>query len=268
MRTVLSFDDLQRQIAEIRALRLGWMTNFFPNPARHGLWIAKRACFTERVGNTLFIIRKSPSFWNVFYCAVSVDALVSDWEAFVSENQVVMMVIDIVGREAQCAPLTALFTAAGCRETASFVRMTRMAEPMPYTPDASVRPATGSDLPRISGLLHRFFDERAEQIPYDGELALFADQKRILVCEVDGMLAGFLIFELSSATLGLRYWFTHPDFRGRKVGSRLLRRMLYEGKDTRRQLLWVMRTNTDAIGKYRHYGFAEEDMVDHVMQYD
>jgi GNAT superfamily N-acetyltransferase len=88
------------------------------------------------------------------------------------------------------------------------------------------------------------------------------------VCEEDGNLAGFLIFELSSATLYLRYWFTHPDFRGRKVGSRLMRRFFEEGKETRRQILWVMRTNEDAMEKYRHYGFVEEDMFDHVMQFN
>ena len=268
MQKVPSFDDLQRQIAEIRALRLGMLTNFFPNPERHGLWIGKGDCFTERLGNTLFVIRKSPAFWNVFYCAATEEGLEQDLKAFVSRNPGVPMVLDIVGREVQCRPLTALFTAAGWKEAASFVRMTRMTEPMAYTPDASVRPASGSDLPRISGLLRRFFDERTEQLPYNEELAIFADRKQILVCEVDGMLAGFLIFELSTATLCLRYWFTHPDLRGRKVGSRLLRRMLDQGKDTRRQLLWVMRTNTEAIGRYRHYGFAEEDMVDHVMQYD
>ena len=139
---------------------------------------------------------------------------------------------------------------------------------MTFAPDASVRFATGRDLPRIKGLLHQFFDERTEQLPYDEELAAFMAHHWILVCEEDGNLAGFLIFELSSATLYLRYWFTLPDFRGRKVGSRLLRRFFEEGKETRRQLLWVMRTNGDAIEKYRHYGFAEEDMFDHVMQYN
>ena len=267
MQRVPSFDDLQRQIADIRALRLGFLTNFFPNPERHGLWIAKGDCFTERWGNTLFIIKKSPAFWHVFYCAATQDGLEQDWKAFVSGNADVTLVSDIVGREAQCGPLTGLYAAAGCRETASLVRMTRMAAPTAYEPDASVRLATASDLPRIDGLLHQYFDERTEQLPYAEELAEFVDLHRILVCEEDGILAGFLIFERYSATLYLRYWFTHPDYRDRKVGSRLMRRFFEEGKDTRRQLLWVIRRNGGAIARYRHYGFAEEDMFDHVMQY-
>lgn len=268
MQKVPTFDDLQRQIAEIRALRQGFLTNFFPNPERHGLWIEKGDCFTERLESSLFIVKKSPSFWNVFYCSATREGLASDWKAFVARNPGVTMVSDIVGREAQCGLLTGLFISAGCRESASFVRMARMTAPMAYCPDASVRFATQGDLSLINGLLHQFFDERTEQIPYQEELAEYVDRHRILVCEEDGYLQGFLIFELSSATLYLRYWFTHPDFRGRKVGSRLLRRFFEEGKETRRQLLWVMRTNGDAIEKYRHYGYAEEDMFDHVMQFN
>ena len=146
---VTTFDDLKRQIAEIRSLGLGLLTNFFPNPARHGLWIEKGDCFTERVENSLFIVKKSPSFWNVFFCSANQGELGSDWKSFASRHPGVTMVSDIVGREGQCGPLAGLLMAAGCRETASLVRMTRMTEPMTFAPDASVRFATGRDLPRI-----------------------------------------------------------------------------------------------------------------------
>ena len=76
----------------------------------------------------------------------------------------------------------------------------------------------------------------------------------------------FLIYELNATTLYLRYWFTHPDYRDTKVGSRLLRRFFEEGKDTKRQLFWVIRTNENAIVRYRPYGFAEENMFDYVFE--
>ena len=70
---------------------------------------------------------------------------------------------------------------------------------------------------------------------------------------------------MNATTHYLRYWFTHPDFRDKKVGSRLLRRFFEEGRDTKRQLFWVIRSNENAIKRYRHYGFAEENMFDFVM---
>ena len=89
----------------------------------------------------------------------------------------------------------------------------------------------------------------------------------IFIPKIENKIAGFLIYELTTTTLYLRYWFTHPDYRDRKVGSRLLRRFFEEGKDTKRQLFWVIRTNENAIVRYRHYGFVEENMFDYVMQY-
>lgn len=268
MPQVKSFEDLQQHVAAIRALKLGFITNFFPDPVKHGLWIEKGDCTIERVGNTLFIIRKSADFWNVFYCSTSLDELERDLKMFQSQNPDITMMFDLVGREVQCQPLVERFKQLGCKEATSFVRMTKMTEPMAFVTNDTVRYAAYQDLPLISEQLHHFFDERTEQIPYDEELASYAEQKRMLVCEEEGGMAGFLIFELNTTTLYLRYWFTHPDYRDKKVGSRLLRRFFEEGKDTKRQLFWVIRTNENAIKRYKHYGFIEENMYDYVMQYN
>ena len=268
MQQVKSFEDLQQRVAEIRALRLGFITNFFPDSVKHALWIKKGDCLMDRVGNTLFIIKQSPSFWNVFYCSTTIDGLVADLKVFQKMNPDITMMFDIVGRDIQCQPLVNKFKGLDCKEATSLVRMTRMTDLMDYVPDETIRYATESDLPLISQQLHQYFDERTEQIPYDEELLEYAKEKRVLVCEENGVVMGHLIFELNASTLYLRYWFTHPDYRDKKVGSRLLRRFFEEGKDTKRQLFWVIRTNENAIKRYKHYGFIEENMFDFVMQYN
>ena len=268
MQIVKSYKNLQQQVAEIRSLRLGFVTNFFPDPVKNSLWIEKGDCFTERVNNSLFIIRKSPSFWNVFFCSTNLDELGADLEFFNRLYSGTVLMYDLIGRVFQCQPLAELFKSKGCKEAASLVRMTRMIEPMEYNPDSSIRYATEEDLSLISEQLHCFFDDRTEQIPYDEELKDYIRKGHVLVCEENEIIAGFLLFELNATTLYLRYWFTHPDFRDMKVGSRLLRRFFEEGKDTKRQLLWVIRTNENAIVRYRHYGFTEENMFDYVMEYN
>ena len=267
MELVQSIERLQQQSAEIRALRRGFITNFFLDPVKHGLWIAKGDCHMERIGSTLFIIKQSPSFWNVFYCSTSLDDFSHDLSEFLAGHANVTMMFDIVGRDVQCQPMVDLFRNKGCKEATSLVRMTRMTTLMEYTADSSIRQATEKNIPEVSQLLHAYFDELTEQIPYDEELLDYASQGHVLVCEEEGKMEGFLIYELNATTLYLRYWFTHPDYRDRKVGSRLLRRFFEEGKDTKRQLFWVIRTNENAIVRYRHYGFAEENMYDYVMQY-
>lgn len=268
MQKVQSIEQLQHLSAEIRSLRRGFITNFFLDPIKHGLWIAKGDCYMEHVGSTLFIIKQSPTFWNVFYCSTTLDEFSQDLSDFMAKHSEMTMMFDIVGRDAQCQPIVEMFHSKGCKEATSLVRMTRMTTPMEYTADNSIRQATEKDIPEVSQLLHTYFDEQTEQIPYDEELLDYARQGHVLVCKEDGKMAGFLIYELNSTTLYLRYWFTHPDYRDRKVGSRLLRRFFEEGRDTKRQLFWVIRDNENAIKRYRHYGFAEENMFDFVMQYN
>lgn len=268
MKRVESIEQLQQLSAEIRSLRRGFITNFFLDPVKHGLWIAKGDCYTERIGGTLFIIKQSPTFWNVFYCSTTLEEFGADLSAFIAVYSAVTMMFDIVGRDVQCNPVVELFKSKGCQEATSLVRMTRMAEPFDYTPDATIRKANEAEIPQVSQLLHEYFNPQNEQIPYDEELLDYARQGRVLVCEENGKMAGFLIYELNTTTLYLRYWFTHPDYRDKKVGSRLLRRFFEEGKDTKRQLFWVIRSNENAIKRYRHYGFTEENMYDYVMQYN
>ena len=268
MEKVKSIEQLQQLTVEIRSFRRGFITNFFLDPEKHGLWIKKGDCHFERINNTLFIIKKAPSFWNVFYCSTTIEDFSLDISAFMTEYQNVTMMFDIVGRDIQCQPVVELFCKKGCKEATSLVRMTRMTTPMVYIADSTIRKATEHDIPIVSQLLHTYFDEQTEQIPYDEELLNYACQGHVLVCEEGGQIVGFLIYELSATTLYLRYWFTNPDYRDRKVGSRLLRRFFEEGKNTKRQLFWVIRTNENAIVRYRHYGFTEENMFDFVLRYN
>lgn len=266
METINSIEQLQQQLGEVRKQK--FVTNFFLDPVKHSVWITKGDCHTEMVGDTLFVIRTDSGFWNVFYSSSNNETLSSDIKTLTSRFPEQTMMFDIVGREVQCKPLVDVFKELGFKEATSLVRMNRMAESFVYIPDDSIRKASEYDIPRISNLLHEYFNPQNEQIPYDEELIDYANQGHVLVCEEQGGIAGFLIYELNASTLYLRYWFTHPDFRDKKVGSRLLRRFFEEGKDTKRQIFWVIRTNENAIKRYKHYGFNEENMFDYVMQYN
>ena len=261
---IRTLEELKQRVAEARKGR--FITNFFLDSVKHAMWIAKGDCYTEMVGDTLFILRYDNTFWNVFYCTSTPEQLSLDLRALKARYPKQTMMFDIVGRDVQCQPIVELFKEAGCQEATSLVRMMRIAEPLDYTPDPTIIRATRQDIPEVSHLLHQYFNSRNEQIPYEEELCEYADLGHVLLCKEEGLLAGFIIYELNSTTLYFRYWFTHPDFRERKVGSRLWRRVFEEGRDTKRQILWVIRSNENAIKRYKHYGFAEENMFDYVMQ--
>lgn len=266
MQSVTALEQLRSLPAEVRAKRKGFLTNFYLDEIKHGLWIQKGVCGYEWVSDTLFIVKKSVSFWNVFYCTTTMESLASDLKEFKAKHSEITLMFDIVGRDNQCDRMVQLFTEQDFTIATSLVRMTRLTETMEYKMDKSVRQATLIEVSQIHNLLYQYFDEKTEQIPFLEELEAYTKEGHVLVCEDDNRLAGFLIFEINATTLYLRYWFTHPDYREKKVGSRLLRRFFEEGKNTKRQLFWVLRNNENAIKRYKHYGFAEENMLDYVMQ--
>lgn len=263
---VQSFEQLQQQVNVVRNHK--FITNFYLDPAKHSVWVAKKDCYTEKIGETLFIVRQDRLFWNIFYSSSTIEQLEMDLQAFISEHADETMMFDVVGRDLQCKPIVDLMKELGCTESTRLMRMTRMADPFDFKLDLSVRKGMENDIPVISMWLHTFFDVYTEQIPYDEELVDYARQGNVLVCEENGRMAGFLIYEMNNTTLYLRYWFTHPDFRDKKVGSRLLRTFFEEGRNTKRQLFWVICSNENAIKRYRHYGFKEENMFDFVMRYN
>lgn len=266
MQQILTIEQLRTLSAEVRAKRQGFLTNFYLDEAKHSLWIEKGVCEYEWVSDTLFVVKKLETFWNVFYCTTTMEMFSSDLSEFNSRYPEATMLFDIVGRDVQCVPMVKLFKELGFTEATSLVRMTRMTEPMDYVHDSSIRQARMDEANTIHQLLHQFFDEKTEQIPFVEELEEYTKEGHILVCEESGKLAGFLIYEINVSTVYLRYWFTLPNFRDKKVGSRLLRRFFEEGKNTKRQLFWVICNNENAIKRYKHYGFAEENMYDYVMQ--
>lgn len=266
MQAVNSIETLRALPSEVRAKRKGFLTNFYLDEVKHSLWIQKSVLAYEWISDTLFFVKDSETFWNVFYCTTTMEAFSTDLTAFKLKHAEKTLVFDIVGREAQCTPMVKLFEEQGFTEATSLVRMTRMTEPMAFMPDDTVTQANPSEIPEIFSLLHQYFDEKTEQIPFMEELVSYASDGHVLICKENGQTAGFLIYELNATTLYLRYWFTHPDLRDKKVGSRLLRRFFEEGKDTKRQIFWVIRNNENAIKRYRHYGFAEENMFDFVME--
>jgi ribosomal protein S18 acetylase RimI-like enzyme len=78
-------------------------------------------------------------------------------------------------------------------------------------------------------------------------------------------VAGFIIYKLIGYSLYLKYWFVHPDYRDHGIGSKLFELFLYNGSDSKQQIFWVIRSNENAIKRYKHYGFKKDNLFDFVM---
>lgn len=263
---VESIAQLVGLISEIRNLRRGFVTNFYLDEFKHGIWIEHEDLFCEKSGDSLIILRKDTDFWNVFYCSTSYTELGNSIRKLKDNNQGMQMMIDVVGNDSQVADAMNMFENIGFSKYCSLVRMSRM------TPKDSVVEvkehvsfASVSEASLVLSLLREHFNSKCEQIPYLDELEEYARNGRILVYKEDAEMLGFVVFEMNKSTLYLRYWFVHPNYRDKKIGSILLNSFFAEGKDTKRQLFWVITDNDNAIKRYKHYGFVEENMFDFVL---
>lgn len=266
MITIQNIEQIQGLIAELRNLRKGYITNFYIDKFKHQIWIDNGDFRYVQLGETLFLLRISDKFCNLFYCSTTITELES---AFIKLEQTypkLVKMIDIVGAEIHCESIRQMLEAQGYHTYCKLVRMSRIT---PKENVAIVNPnlslATLADSKLILGLLFRYFDARCEQIPYQEELDEYIKKNRILVYKEDGYILGFLIYESNRTTHYLRYWFVLPEHRDKKIGSILLNTFFNEGRDTRRQLFWVITDNENAIKRYRHYGFVEENLFDFVM---
>lgn len=267
MEKVKSIEQIRELIAKVREKKFGFITNFYLDDFKHKIWINNNVFFFKWINNTLFFMKKNRTFYNVFYASTDLENFSKDISIFQMQHKEGGIVFDIVGRNEQCLSLVKMFQEQGFHETCLLVRMSRLTETTNYLLDDNdnVLSATENDVKNVYNLLRQYFEEETEQIPFFEEIEEYAKQGHILVCREGDQLAGFLIYEINASTLYLRYWFTHPKFRDKKIGSRLLHRFFEEGKNTKRQLLWVIQSNENAVKRYHHYGFKEENMFDHVM---
>ena len=266
MDKIVSIEQLQELIINIRNLRKGFLTNFYLDKFKHSIWIEKGALFYILIDETLFFLKKDIGFSNLFYCSTIVENLSRSLHLLLSSYSETRFMIDAVGTSEQCQTIQTMLSNCQFNEYNKLIRMSRMTpQDDTFVLNDKVEIGSIEDANQVRELLLMNFDIKCEQIPYQEEIDQYAKDKRILVYKENSEVYGFVIFESNRSSHYLRYWFVHPEHRDKKIGSMLLNRFFYEGNNTRRQLFWVITNNENAIKRYRHYGFQEEDLYDIVL---
>jgi ribosomal protein S18 acetylase RimI-like enzyme len=105
-----------------------------------------------------------------------------------------------------------------------------------------------------------YFDKFVERIPNGDAIDSFIENQNAYYFSDNNEIQGFIIFELTGITSHLKYWFVHPDYREKKIGSKLIKLFFNTGENVKRELFWVIESNHNAIKRYKHFGFIVEDM--------
>lgn len=127
-----------------------------------------------------------------------------------------------------------------------------------------LKPAVIEDLNEIKTILDSNFNPFKERIPSEDELKELMNQNCIYLAWHNNEIAGLIIFQKEGVNLHLRYWWTHPEYRGLGIGSKLMSEFIKASQTTRRQFLWVFADNENAIKRYKHYGFDFDGTEDEI----
>jgi ribosomal protein S18 acetylase RimI-like enzyme len=257
------FDAIQRAKAGASA----FCTNFFPAQAKLQGWINHGELLGELRDRSAFFLRKDRDLWHLFFCAADIATLRREIAALPC-LRTEWVAVDLVGSETVVADLLNVVEPAGFKRYARLLRLARANQPEQPQPSAdgvTVVYPDRTDCRAIMDLLECSFDRLADQLPMPYEIDAALEARQILAVKCEGALAALLFFESQGFTSTIRYWVVAERFRSRRLGSVLMRHYFAAQTAVRRFILWVTAENDNAALKYRHYGYAPDGLIDHVL---
>ena len=259
-----SYEQYHSFNIEIRALKQGYVTNFYWDGNKHPYWILEGSFEYLKSNKCILMIHHEESFANLFYIATDYEVVKQKVKTLKIDKDVV---VNLVCRgEGHTEKNT--FKAVGFELYQSLYRMTHvgvLATSEWKAFEEGVEFGCKKDVTLVEAAFKMQFDPLSEQLPSTKEIEDYIERKQLLVVKDGDKLCGFLIFEITGVSWYLRYWYTSLDYRNQGVGSRLLKASLAYGIETKRQMFWVIANNENAIKRYQHYGFRRELINDYVM---
>jgi GNAT superfamily N-acetyltransferase len=265
MEEITGYNLIVNDMDTIKSYKEGFLTNFYISEVRCNLLIKNRLLYTIKYNKCIFIFYHDHDFYHLYFITTNEKYLKESLESLMQKGSKEVFVTDIIGHKNTIRKLVEVFQQAGFKKYILLYRMSRATDCYTQMPDSRVRYATPDYSGQIHSLLEQYFDKYSEQIPLQTELAQWIVNNNVLIVTEEKKIIGFVIFERIGVTAYLRYWFTHPDYRDKKIGSVLLKRFFYECRASKRQLFWVISANENAIIRYKHYGFAAEQLFDQTL---
>jgi ribosomal protein S18 acetylase RimI-like enzyme len=251
-------------IQKARAGAAAFCTNFFPVESKLQGWIDHRELFAEWHPGAAFFFRTDRDFRHFYFCAADGAAL----EQGIASSPGLKdgpVTTDLVGSGSTLEHLPPIFERAGFRRYTQLQRLARIGRPETNDGTSDAGFAKKEDGPTALRLIENSFDRHGEQLPSPYEMESAVENHQVLAVKRSGELAGLLFFETQGLASSVRFWAVAEKFRAQRVGSTLMQHYFHIHGTVRRFTLWVNSGNENAITKYRHYGYAPDGLMDHVL---
>jgi ribosomal protein S18 acetylase RimI-like enzyme len=258
---------LLEALERVRSADAGPVTNWFATPERIDYWIASNSLALLQGERALLMLRRDRGFQRLYHSAADLDALSAVLQYSSGELAVSgVLTTDLIGRPLEVDPVARIYRDSGFTDHNCLVRMIRMASPEEVAePESDVEFAEATDVAAVVDFLGRLLDPYTDQIPDENEIREASARQNIILVRRGESVSGLLLFETMGLTSHLRYWYVDGSARNQGIGARLMRQYFRLSMGSKRVILWVVGDNSDAISKYRHYGFRPEMLVDRIL---
>ena len=260
--------DVFAAIARVKQNAVQFTTSFFATREQTQGWLDEDVLSCVESPGCLLIFRRDRDFQHLCHVAGGLEALSLALGSLAAPaDGGTAWTADLIGRPEQIAPVAGVYQEHGFQTQTTLIRMFRLSGSAvtAYQPDPAVVFAEAADVPMIGAFFDRLLNRFVDQIPTPKQLLASASRRAILMMRHGAEPGGVLLFENAGLTTFLRYWYVDQRFRNEGIGGRLIKTFLHLSGGSKRILLWVIADNADAIAKYRHYGFAREDLADRIM---
>ncbi len=250
-----SVEQLKRTFSNFKRKEKTALSNYIPDPTKHTKYVENGITSAYKFDAGIFLTFDLGYMVDVIYMTKSKDSLMNCLE-IIQEDAKKPLVVEHVFREGRDEQLGI--------PTKLLRRMSRVGVFEKPLPSRFAEQATYEDIPELLDIFSQYFDPYTERIPDVEELKRLIGMDGIRIIREKEDIIGMVVFEKSVGNLHLRYWWVSSSHRNKGIGADLLKAYFNVGFDCKRQFLWVFSDNTNAIDKYRHYGFEFDGTADEI----
>lgn len=223
----------------------------------------KEVLINSQSKGLFFVENTSYDFWRLYFYIQDISQI--EWNFFRDVPLVIEIVVRNSKKELWDSTIKTFQNKGNFKVYDTFNRMFRDKIDMDVSGiDFSIiETAQKQDLPIVKKLLEENFDAYSDRIPSLRELEKLAET--IFLIKENSKIVAFFITERKGTTLEFRYWLVLENYRGRKYGNTLMKRVLTFDSEIVRITSWISQKNKNVILAHEHLGFKNDGLINYVL---
>jgi hypothetical protein len=214
-------------------------------------------------GALLFIEKTRYDFWRLYFYIQDITSV--NWDFFREKRLVTEIVVRNSKKKKWDSIIQVFQEKGGFKVYDAYMRFYKEISNIDIigVDFSIVETAKEKDFINIQKLIEDNFDAFSDKIPSIEELKNLS-QTTFLIKDKEQIVA-FFITEKKGVTLEFRYWLVLENYRGKKYGSILMKRVLTFDSEIKRITSWISQNNKNVILAHKNQGFKEDGLTNYIL---